>query len=166
VLVKSPGQMAGYYKQPELNAESFTADGFFRTGDLGRYDELGQLVLTGRKKELFKTAKGKYVAPAPIENRLNAHPMVELSMVSGVGQPAAYAVVVLDEHLRPKLADDAVRARVDAALRQLLAEVNADLASHAQLQMLVVAPQVRHPLTLLMRCRPIKVPQHQALAWV
>ena len=139
VLVKSPGQMAGYYKQPELNAECFTEDGFFRTGDLGRYDELGQLVLTGRKKELFKTAKGKYVAPAPIENRLNAHPMVELSMVSGMGQPAAYAVVVLDEHLRPKLADDTVRAQVDTALRQLLAAVNADLASHEHLQMLVVA---------------------------
>ena len=139
VLIKSPGQMAGYYKQPGLNAECFTDDGFFRTGDLGHYDDLGQLVLTGRKKELFKTAKGKYVAPAPIENRLNAHPMVELSMVSGMGQPAAYAVVVLDEHLRPQLADDAVRARVDSALRQLLAAVNADLASHEQLQMLVVA---------------------------
>jgi long-chain acyl-CoA synthetase len=131
----------GYYKQPELNAESFTADGFFHTGDLGRYDEHGQLVLTGRKKELFKTAKGKYVAPAPIENRLNAHPMVELSMVSGLGQPAAYAVVVLDEFLRPKLADAEVRARVDSALTQLLQDVNAQVASHEHLQMLVVAPE-------------------------
>ena len=60
------------------------------------------LKITGRAKELFKTAKGKYVAPAPIENRLNAHPMVELSLVSGVGQPAAYAMVVLAEHLRPR----------------------------------------------------------------
>jgi long-chain acyl-CoA synthetase len=107
--------MVGYYKEPALNAESFTDDGFFRTGDLGRYDEHGQLVLTGRKKELFKTAKGKYVAPAPIENRLNEHPMVELSMVSGLGQPAAYAVLVLDEFLRPKLGDPAVRATVEAA---------------------------------------------------
>ncbi len=139
VLVKSPGQMAGYYKQPGLNAESFTADGFFRTGDLGRYDEHGQLVLTGRKKELFKTAKGKYVAPAPIENRLNAHPMVELSMVSGLGQPAAYAVLVLDEALRPTLGDAAVRSRVQAELATLLQDVNAPLASHEHLQMLVVA---------------------------
>jgi long-chain acyl-CoA synthetase len=115
VLVKSPGRMVGYYKEPALNAESFTDDGFFRTGDLGRYDEHGQLVLTGRKKELFKTAKGKYVAPAPIENRLNEHPMVELSLVSGLGQPAAYAVLVLDEFLRPKLGDPAVRATVEAA---------------------------------------------------
>ena len=141
VLVKSPGQMVGYFKQPELNAESFTEDGFFRTGDLGRYDEHGQLVLTGRKKELFKTAKGKYVAPAPIENRLNAHPMVELSMVSGLGQPAAYAVLVLDEFLRPKLGDPAVRAQVEAQLTQLLHDVNEQLASHEHLQMLVVAPE-------------------------
>ena len=139
VLVKSPGGMAGYYKQPELDAESFTEDGFFRTGDLGHYDEHGQLVLTGRKKELFKTAKGKYVAPAPIENKLNAHPLVELSMVSGLGQPAAYAVLQLDEFVRPKLADPAVRIQVEAALAQLLHDVNAQLASHEHLQMLVIA---------------------------
>ena len=141
VLVKSPGQMVGYYKLPELNAQSFTADGFFRTGDLGRYDESGQLVLTGRKKELFKTAKGKYVAPAPIENRLNEHPMVELSLVAGVGQPAAHAVLVLDEHLRPQLGDPVVRDRVETALTRLLNEVNDGLASHERLQMLVVVKE-------------------------
>ena len=103
VLIKSPGQCSGYYKQPELTAESFTEDGFFRTGDLGERTPDGLLKLTGRAKELFKTAKGKYVAPAPIENRINAHPMVELSLVSGVGQPAAYAMVILAEHLRPRM---------------------------------------------------------------
>ena len=94
ILIKSPGQLAGYYKQPELNAECFTEDGFFRTGDLGELNAQGLLKLTGRKKELFKTAKGKYVAPAPIENSINANPNVELSLVSGVGQPAPYAIVV------------------------------------------------------------------------
>ncbi len=139
ILIKSPGQMAGYYKQPGLTAESFTEDGYFRTGDLGEYDDQGLLKLTGRKKELFKTAKGKYVAPAPIENRLNAHPMVELALVSGSGRPAPYAVVVLDEALRPRLGDAAVRAEVESALAGLLAQVNADLASHERLQVLVVA---------------------------
>jgi long-chain acyl-CoA synthetase len=139
ILIKSPGTMAGYYKRPDLNAECFTEDGFFRTGDLGELTPAGLLRLTGRKKELFKTAKGKYVAPAPIENLLNAHAMVELSMVSGVGQPSAYAVVVLDEMLRPRTADPAVRAEVSAALAQLLDEVNSTLNSHEQLQMLVVA---------------------------
>jgi len=88
ILIKSPGQFSGYFKQPELTAAAFTEDGFFRTGDLGERRPDGMLRLTGRAKELFKTAKGKYVAPAPIENRINAHPMVELSLVSGVGQRA------------------------------------------------------------------------------
>ncbi len=141
ILIKSPGQMMGYYKRPELNAESFTEDGFFRTGDLGELRSDGQLKLTGRVKELFKTAKGKYVAPAPIENRLLAHPMLESAMVSGVGQPAPYAVVVLADTLRPQVGDAAVRARVEAGLGQLLEKVNAELASHEQLRMLVVAAE-------------------------
>jgi long-chain acyl-CoA synthetase len=139
ILVKSPGTMMGYYKRPDLDANAFTADGFVHTGDLGEYDAEGRLKLTGRKTELFKTAKGKHVVPAPIENRLNAHPMIELSIVTGVGQPAAYAVVVLDESLRPCTADADVRARVEAELAKLLAEVNASLASHERLRMLVVA---------------------------
>jgi long-chain acyl-CoA synthetase len=139
VLVKSPGQMVGYYKRPDLDAASFTADGFFRTGDLGVQRADGQLRITGRVKELFKTAKGKYVAPAPIEHRLNAHPMVEQAMVSGVAQPAPYAMVVIAESLRPQLDDPAVRARVDAALGTLLQDVNASLATYERLHMLVVA---------------------------
>ena len=139
VLIKSPGQLAGYYKQPELDAESFTDDGFFRTGDLGEINPDGMLKLTGRKKELFKTGKGKYIAPAPIENRLNANPMIEMCMVSGVGQQAAYAMVVLAETLRPQLADPAVRERVSADLAALLAEVNSGLADYEQVRMIVVA---------------------------
>ena len=141
VLIKSPGQLVGYYKQPELNAASFTEDGFFRTGDQGQLAPDGQLKLTGRVKELFKTAKGKYVAPAPIEMLLNAHPMVEQAIVSGVGQAQPYALVVLAQTLRPKLADAATRARVEAALDQLLRDVNASLAAHERLHRLVVTPE-------------------------
>lgn len=139
ILVKSPGRMAGYYKQPELNAEAFTDDGFFHTGDLGVLNADGVLRITGRKKELFKTAKGKYVAPVPIENLLNAHPMVELALVSGVGQATPYAVLVLDEALRPRLTDPAVRAEAQDSLTALLQQVNAQLASYEKLQFLVVA---------------------------
>jgi long-chain acyl-CoA synthetase len=141
VLIKSPGQMIGYYKQPELTAEAFTPDGFFRTGDRGERRPDGLLKLTGRVKELFKTAKGKYVAPAPIENRINEHAMVELSMVSGVGQASAYAIVVLAEDLRPKLNDADVRARVESEMKQLLKKVNAELSSYEQLQMIVISQQ-------------------------
>ena len=140
ILIKSPGQLVGYYKRPDLDAEVFTSDGFFRTGDKGERRPDGLLKLTGRVKELFKTSKGKYVAPAPIENRLNAHPMVEMSLVSGVGQAAAYAMVVLAEDLRPKVGDPAVRAQVQTELTSLLTSVNSDLADYEKLQMIVVAP--------------------------
>jgi len=139
ILIKSPAQFSGYYKQPELTAASFTEDGFFRTGDLGEQRVDGLLKITGRAKELFKTAKGKYVAPAPIENELNAHPMVELSMVSGVGQPSAYAMVVLAESMRPQLGDAAVRARVQSELGRLLQQVNQHRPDYEQLRMIVVA---------------------------
>jgi long-subunit acyl-CoA synthetase (AMP-forming) len=139
VLIKSPGQCSGYYKQPELTAESFTADGFFRTGDLGERTPEGMLKLTGRAKELFKTAKGKYVAPAPIENLINAHPMVELSLVSGVGQPAAHAMVILAENLRPRMNEPQLRAEVEKEMHALLESINAKVADHEQLHMIVVA---------------------------
>jgi long-chain acyl-CoA synthetase len=144
VLIKSPGTMVGYYKQPELTAESFTPDGFFKTGDKGELTD-GQLKLTGRTKELFKTAKGKYVAPAPIENMINESPMVELSLVSGIGQPAAYALVVPAEGLRPKLNDPAVKAEFEAEMKAVLQRVNSKVADYEQLAKIVV---VREPWTI------------------
>jgi long-subunit acyl-CoA synthetase (AMP-forming) len=139
VLIKSPGQFSGYYKQPELTRQCMTEDGFFRTGDLGERLPNGMLKITGRAKELFKTAKGKYVAPAPIENLLLANPMVELAMVSGVGQPAAYAMVVLAEDLRGRLGDAALRSRVEQELAALLKQVNARVPDYEQLRMIVIA---------------------------
>ena len=115
ILIKSPGQMVGYYKRPDLDAEAFTEDGYFKTGDQGQQRADGLLKITGRLKEIFKTSKGKYVAPAPIENKLNVHPMVEMSIVSGVAQSAAYAMVVLAEDIRPKTKDPEVRAKVAPA---------------------------------------------------
>jgi long-subunit acyl-CoA synthetase (AMP-forming) len=141
ILIKSPGQLVGYYKRPDLDAEVFTADGFFRTGDRGERRADGLLKITGRVKEIFKTSKGEYVAPAPIENSLNAHQLIEMIMVSGLGQPAAYAIVVLGEDVRPKLKYADFKKDVEAQLAQLLKDVNAELASHEKLQMIVVAQQ-------------------------
>ena len=139
ILIKSPGTLVGYYKRPDLDAETFTADGFFMTGDLGEEGPNGQLKLTGRKKELFKTGKGKYVAPAPIENLINESPMVELSLVSGVGQQAAYAMVVPAESLRPRLTDPAVRVEFIEEMTAVLSRVNSKVADYEQLKMIVVA---------------------------
>ena len=141
VLIKSPGQMVGYYKRPDLNAVAFTEDGYFRTGDRGELSADGQLKLTGRVKELFKTSKGKYVAPAPIEARLNAHPMVDQAIVSGVGQAQPYGLVVLAEGLRAKVGDAAVRARVEAEMLRLFHAANEGLASHERLARMVISPE-------------------------
>jgi long-subunit acyl-CoA synthetase (AMP-forming) len=138
ILIKSPGQMVGYYKQPELDAEVFTADGFFRTGDKGERQPNGLLRINGRVKELFKTAKGKYVSPAPIENKLNEHAMVELSCVTGVGEPSAFGMVVLAEDLRKTQTDPATRAKVESELKALLDKVNATLSGYEQLEFLLV----------------------------
>ena len=141
ILVKSPGQLVGYYKRPDLDAESFTEDGFFRTGDLGSVAADGQLKITGRIKELFKTSKGKYVAPAPIENMINNHAMVEISLVGGSSHEAAFAMVVLAEDIRPRQKDPAVRAEVQSALTTLLADVNRQVADYEKLKFIVVADQ-------------------------
>ncbi len=77
LLIRSPMNMLGYYKNPESTKACFTADGFFRTGDLARIDPDGQLKIVGRLKEQFKTSKGKYVMPTPIESQLLAHPVVQ-----------------------------------------------------------------------------------------
>jgi long-subunit acyl-CoA synthetase (AMP-forming) len=140
ILIKSPGAMVGYYKDPELTAAAFTPDGFFKTGDRGERTPDGLLKITGRVKELFKTAKGKYVAPAPIENLLHEHPLVEIACVSGVGQPAAFAALVLVEDVRKRL-DDALRADVEKELTALLERVNARLSTYEQLQFLVVSKE-------------------------
>ena len=147
VLIKSLGQMVGYYKRPDLDAESFTPDGFFRTGDKGERRADGLLKLTGRVKELFKTSKGKYVAPAPIENRLNEHPSIELSCVSGVGQPAAYGLVVLSEDLRKRFKEadssalGALKSEVEQEFKALLERVNSQIPDYEHLQMLVIAAE-------------------------
>jgi long-chain acyl-CoA synthetase len=139
VQIKSPGNMLGYYKEPDMTAACYTADGFFRTGDRGEYTSEGLLRITGRTKELFKTSKGKYVAPAPIENMLNADSLVEQSCVSGPGRPACHALVQLAEEQRAGLPDPALREQLTADLEALLDSVNQHLESHEKLQFLAVA---------------------------
>ena len=172
VLIKSPGQMVGYYKRPDLDAQSFTTDGFFKTGDLGSRLPDGQLKITGRLKEQFKTSKGKYVAPAPIENKINAHPMIELSMVSGSGFDMAYGLVVLAEHLRPQMHQDATRKAVQAELTSLLDLLNKQVADYEQLKMLVVAKEAWSiengcltPTMKIKRSRIEFMVQHEVEKW-
>ena len=138
ILIKSPGNMLGYYKQPEMTKECYTEDGYFKTGDRGERDSEGRLKITGRVKELFKTSKGKYVAPVPIENLINNNAHVEMCCVSGSGHPQPFALVLLAEELRPKLNDPGVRAQIEAELEALLKQVNQEVEAFERLQFLTV----------------------------
>jgi long-chain acyl-CoA synthetase len=94
IVVKGPNVMLGYYKQSDLTAEVIK-DGWFHTGDIGIFQD-GFLVITDRKKEMFKTSGGKYVAPQVIENALKESLYIEQCMVVGEGQKFAGALVVPD----------------------------------------------------------------------
>ncbi|TXH03488.1 MAG: AMP-binding acetyl-CoA synthetase [Nevskiaceae bacterium] len=133
VLVRSPSNMLGYYREPEKTREVLSEDGWLRTGDVGEFDGEGRLRITGRAKEIFKTSKGKYVAPAPIENKLSALPLIEAVCVAGSGQPQPCALAMLSPD-----AAKLDRAAFAATLEQHLDAVNATLDPHEQLDFLAV----------------------------
>ena len=133
ILLRSPGLMVGYYRAPELTREVVDDEGWLHTGDRGEIDADARLRITGRVKELFKTSKGKYVAPAPIESRLLADHRIEQACVSGAAMPQPYAIVVMSK-AQGDDNDGVVRAL--AALRD---EVNASLDPHERLQTIVIS---------------------------
>jgi long-chain acyl-CoA synthetase len=96
VLIKGPIVMKGYWQNDAANAEVFTKDDYFRSGDLGKLDDEGYLYITGRKKELIVTAGGKNVAPAVLEDRLRANPLISQCMVVGDNKPFIAALITLD----------------------------------------------------------------------
>jgi long-chain acyl-CoA synthetase len=98
VLIKGPIVMRGYWQNDEANKEVFDNE-WFKTGDLGRLDEDGYLFITGRKKELIVTAGGKNVAPAVLEDRLRAHPLVSQCMVVGDNQPFIASLITIDQDM-------------------------------------------------------------------
>ncbi len=93
ICVKGPSIMMGYYKRPDLTAETII-DGWLHTGDIGVFEEGKYLKITDRKKELFKTSGGKYVAPQPIENKMKESPFVEQMMIVGAEQKFVGALIV------------------------------------------------------------------------
>ena len=139
IQVKSPANMMGYFKAPELTEAAFTEDGWLKTGDRGEVAPDGLLKITGRVKELFKTAKGKYVAPAPIENILNNDGHIELSCVAGSGQVKPHAVVQLSEDLLPTLDQPGVKDKITKALEALIGTVNSQVEVFEQIGFIVVA---------------------------
>lgn len=131
ILVRSAANMIGYYKEPELTTASFE-DGFLKTGDEGRLDADGYLYITGRLKDLFKTSKGKYVAPAPIEKKLLEHSLISQVCVVGSGESHALALCMLTT---TSIAD---RTQLSQTLSAIRKKVNEQLDPHEQLAKLVV----------------------------
>ena len=140
IQVKAPWNMLGYYLQPELTQEAFTDDGWLKTGDKGSTDPQGRLKITGRVKDLFKTSKGKYVAPAPIEDKLVMHASVEACCVTGanLGQPLALLMLNAEA---AAVAAGAGKAELEASLAEHLKHINDTLDPHEQLDCLVITTQ-------------------------
>ncbi|NUP89969.1 MAG: AMP-binding protein [Candidatus Sumerlaeia bacterium] len=143
ILVKSPGVMSGYYKNPEATAATFTRDGWLKTGDLGHFNERGELCVAGRSKDVIITGNGLNVYPEEIEAKLEEHPLVRKACVVQApittgGRRAerdgdqVWAVVVLDEEKiqehDPDLMHDA--KKVGDLLGHILADANARLAPY------------------------------------
>lgn len=143
LLVRGVGVISSYYKNPEEDAQAFTEDGWFRTGDLARFDERGYLKIVGRKKEIIVTAGGKNVIPGIAETHLRTSPLVSQAMLVGDEKPFVAALVTLDPDTLPEqlehlglprslsIPEAAVHPAVRAAIQKLVDEAN-QLVSRAE----------------------------------
>jgi long-chain acyl-CoA synthetase len=130
LLVRGPSVFAGYWHKPEATAECFDAEGFFRTGDIGRLDADGFLFITDRKKELLKTSGGKMVAPQPIENKLKIHLLVAQAAL--VGDRHKFISVLISPNF-PALEDWARHHGIEAKSRAELVADSRVLALYGEI---------------------------------
>ncbi|WP_347368164.1 AMP-binding protein [Vibrio vulnificus] len=128
IMVRGKGLFSGYYKNDIATQEAFDKEGWLHTGDIGRLDAEGYLTIQGRKKDTFKTAKGKFVSPVPIENKLFEYSRVEMMCLIGLGLPAPILLVV--PHNFPNFDRD----RYERTTRRVIAKMNAELESHEQIK--------------------------------
>ncbi|MEO8280878.1 MAG: AMP-binding acetyl-CoA synthetase, partial [Ideonella sp.] len=145
VQMRSPALMLGYYKEPEKTSEALTSDGWLRTGDKGNIDSEGLLRITGRVKDLFKTSKGKYVSPAPIEEKLGVHDAIEACVVAGANLGQPLGIAMLSAEVMKRAADPSAKAELEKSLAEHMRTINATLDPHERLMCLVV---VREPWTV------------------
>ncbi|MGI4738550.1 MAG: AMP-dependent synthetase/ligase [Janthinobacterium lividum] len=153
ILTKSASVMKGYYNKPELTAETIDQDGWFHTGDIGEFVNGRFLKITDRKKEMFKTSGGKYIAPQVIENKVKEDPFVEQMMVVGADRkfPAALIIPAFDE-LKKWAAKNGVTAQSNADLvkdekvvkfyHELMQKYNQGFAQWEQVKKEVLLPEL------------------------
>ncbi len=135
ICFKSDANMVEYYKEPEKTAETIR-DGWLHSGDKGEFDKDGFLFITGRVKDLFKTSKAKYVAPAPIELNISQNEYVEQVCVVGNGIPQPLGLVVLNES-----GQELDHVHLRQSLEKTLNRVNGELEHHEKMQKLVVVKE-------------------------
>lgn len=138
LLVRSPMNMAGYYRDPEATSTALDSDGFFHTGDLVTMNAEGQVRIVGRIKDQFKTSKGKYVAPAPIESRLTEHHAVESCCLMGAGLPSPLALILLNREAKERCREPQWRKELEESLDQYLNDVNRELDPHERVAFLAI----------------------------
>ncbi len=152
ILAKGPNVAVGYYHRPEETAAAWDPDGWFHTGDIGEIDEDGFLRITDRKKELIKTAGGKYVAPQKIENMLKSRPLISQAVVIGDRLKYCVALITLDEEAAAAWAKEqgipagdaaalAADGRILAQIQRHVDAVNAELASYESIKYFRVLPR-------------------------
>jgi len=133
IRVKSDGNMKGYYREPQMTAESFDEENFLRTGDMGEYDDDGFLKITGRVKDQFKTDKGKYISPAPIEVKLLSNTDIEHVCLVGTGVPQPMALVCLSDTGKMKSKEDLIQS-----LAESIGSINPSLETYERIGKAVV----------------------------
>jgi len=136
VLLRNPAMMDGYYKQADLTAQTIDVDGWLHTGDLGQIDQEGFLYITGRVKDIFKTSKGKYIAPSPIEQRFQSVLGIEHLILMGNGLAQPFLVVSTFES---KYADDP--QALFNICEQALSEINPTLESQEKVSHVFISEQ-------------------------
>jgi long-chain acyl-CoA synthetase len=139
VQIAGPMNMIGYFRNPELTRQAFTSDGYFKTGDRGQLDLAGRLRLVGRLKEEFKTAKGKFVVPARIEELLSFSTLFESVAIFGAGLTLPFALAVLASAKRHECAEASGRAAVERELVAVLEQVNPQLEQYERLRFLAIS---------------------------
>ena len=154
ILVKGPNVMIGYYKDPEKTKQSINSEGYFHTGDIGEVDSDGFLKITDRKKEMFKTSGGKYVAPAVLENAFKESRFIEQIMVIGEGEKMPAALVQIDfafirewckrKKIKPCTNDEAIIENPDviARIKQEIAEQNQNFGRWEMIKKFEIVPDV------------------------
>ncbi|MFT5217017.1 MAG: long-chain acyl-CoA synthetase [Glaciecola sp.] len=133
IRIKNNCMFKGYFKAPDITAEVFDEEGYFKTGDIGEYDHDGFMTITGRIKDQFKTDKGKYISPSPIELELSKNTDIEQICIVGTGIPQPIALITLSELGRAKSKED-----VSKGLIVTVKQLNPSLEKHKKIKKVVI----------------------------